>query len=261
MINSSACLTVTIMRQTEHGGNRTMKIAIIDDSPADRQSLAEHLHTYKKTHKIACALQEFVCAEDFFKCFVPGAFDLVFLDIYMKEMDGMEAARKIYETDKHCKIIFLTVSMEHAQLSYSVHAVYYLMKPLDQTQFEQAMAFCNFRPENTVPFLSLEIDGVRQQIDTRQILYIDYQNRMVHIHFSKYALSLNKSFRDITSLLETDARFLTIFRGVMVNMQHIARHEDIFFVLDNGKRLQITIRSKKAIAQAYRNYVFSHMED
>lgn len=238
-----------------------MNIAIIDDFAEDRQILTKHLNTYMKAHRISFSLQEFSCAEDFFKVCVPSAFDLVFLDIYMTGTNGMDAARKLYEEDKNCRIIFLTTSMEHAQLSYSVHAVYYLMKPLDPEQFEQAMSFCCLKPDYAVPFLFLDIDGISRQIDTEQILYIDYQNRMVQIHFSGGSLSLNKSFGEISALLKPDERFLTIFRGVMVNMQHIAKQDDIFFVLDNGKRLQITIRNKKAIAKAYRSYIFNHMED
>lgn len=238
-----------------------MNIAIIDDLAEDRQVLARHLSTYMAAHKISCSRQEFCSAEDFFRIFIPGAFDIVFLDIYMEGINGMDAARRLYETDKNCRVIFLTTSTEHAQISYSVHAVYYLIKPLDQEQFEQAMDFCGLKPEYAVPFLSLNIDGDRHQIDTEQILYIDYQNRMTHICFRDGSLALNKSFGEIAALLEPDERFLTIFRGVMVNMQHIAKHDDIFFVLDNGKRLQITIRNKKAIAQAYRSYVFNHMED
>lgn len=238
-----------------------MNIAIIDDLAGDRQVLARHLNSYMKAHKISCSRQEFGSAEDFFKVFVPGAFDIVFLDIYMDGISGMEAARRLYQADKNCKIIFLTTSTEHAQISYAVHAVYYLMKPLDQKQFEQAMDFCGLKPEYAVPFLSFEIDGYCHQIDTEQILYIDYQNRMTQIHFRDHSLALGKSFVEISALLKQDERFLTIFRGVMVNMQHIAKCDDIFFILDNGKRLQITIRNKKAIAQAYRSYVFNHMED
>jgi len=238
-----------------------MNIAIIDDLAEDRRVVTRHLNSYMAAHKISCSKQEFDSAEDFFKVFVPGAFDIVFLDIYMNGISGMDAARKLYKTDKNCKIIFLTTSTEHAQISYAVHAVYYLMKPLDQEQFEQAMDFCGLKPEYAVPFLHLNIDGNRHQIDTEQILYIDYQNRMTHIRFRDDSLALNKSFGEITAPLEADERFLTIFRGVMVNMQHIAKYDDIFFVLDNGKRLQITIRNKRAIAQAYRSYVFNHMED
>ncbi len=238
-----------------------MNIAIIDDLAEDRQVLARHLDTYMAVHKIACSRREFSSAEDFFKVFVPGAFDIVFLDIYMGGISGMDAERRLYRADKDCKIIFLTTSTEHAQISYAVHAVYYLIKPLDQEQFEQAMDFCGLKPEYAVPFLSIDVDGYCRQIDTEQILYIDYQDRMTQIHFRDHSLALGKSFGEISALLEADERFLTIFRGVMVNMQHIAKFDDIFFVLDNGKRLQLTIRNKKSIAQAYRSYVFNHMEE
>lgn len=236
-----------------------MNIAIIDDIADDRRILANHLNTYMAEHKIAFQKQEFSSAEDFFDHFREIHFNLVFLDIYMNGMNGMEAAQKLYKLDKNCKIIFLTTSVEHAQMSYSVHAVYYLMKPVNQVQFEQAMDFCNLKPDYPVPFLSLTIDGIDRQIDTEQILYIDYQSRRVHIHFSDHFITLNKGFSEVAELLKPDDRFLTIFRGVMVNMQHIAGCDDIFFILDNGKHLQITIRNKKAIIQAYRNYVFNHM--
>ena len=57
------------------------------------------------------------------------AYDLVFLDIYMKHMNGIQLACEVIKKDPKCQIIFITTSEEHAVAAYRVHALDYLVKP------------------------------------------------------------------------------------------------------------------------------------
>ena len=69
-----------------------MNIALVDDSAADRNSLKLYLHVYLKKHRITAELEEFTCAEEYLEAAQHRTFDVVFLDIYMKQKTGISAA-------------------------------------------------------------------------------------------------------------------------------------------------------------------------
>lgn len=233
-----------------------MRIAIVDDQAQDRASLRSRLREYMDNHGLACDCMEFSDAEHFLEIYKAGSFDLVFMDIYMDEVNGMDAARRIYLQDKNCKIIFLTNTPDFSLQSYSVHAVYYLMKPLEQQHFEQAMEFCSLKPEYTVPILTVCSEGIRMDLDTSLIFYVDYRNRTTNVHLENRTIPVSGSFYSVTSRLEEDSRFLLSIRGLMVNMQHIACQTGDTFLLTNGEHIPINIRNRKTIGQAYRSYIF-----
>lgn len=233
-----------------------MKIAIVEDLQPDLELLYRKLTHYFDAQKLTCEIYSFKSGEAFLEFFSPHTFDLVFLDIYMKALTGMDVAKHIYREDKECKIIFLTTSEEFSRQSYAVHAVYYLIKPIDDKEFLQAMEFCNITPNYDVPYLSVSIGGILTDIDTSQILYIDFKDRACHIHLPSRIITVSGTFSEITAPLQEDSRFLVCIRGIMVNMQHITDLVGTYFTLSNGESIPINLRKKKGIAQTYHQYIF-----
>lgn len=109
-----------------------IKIAVIDDMAADRNSLISVLIPYLNECDSSAEIQEFVDGEHFLEAFQPEMFDVCFLDIYMKSggKNGMEIAQVIADADPECHIVFLTVSNDFLAAGYSVRAWRYLEKPL-----------------------------------------------------------------------------------------------------------------------------------
>ena len=107
-----------------------MRIAIVDDLIAERERLTQmltaELHaTHTEIHK----LDTFDSAESFLEKWTLDAYDLILLDIYMGGATGVEAARKIRETDENVHLVFCTTSNEFASESYALGISYYLHKP------------------------------------------------------------------------------------------------------------------------------------
>lgn len=73
-----------------------MKIAIVDDMHRDRICLASYIKKYFSTRNVPYEIVEFSSGEEFLDHFVKDAYDLVFMDIYMKQKNGMEAAKEVY---------------------------------------------------------------------------------------------------------------------------------------------------------------------
>ena len=136
-------------------------------------------------------------------------FQLVFMDIYMENMDGMEAARRLRQKNRLCKIVFLTITEDYARMGYSLSASYYLLKPLSlhQADFEEAMELCQLKPPYEVMTLSVMADRQKLELPTEKILYIDYQNRMTRIHTAERVIPVSGGFQEVTAALQKDKRF------------------------------------------------------
>ncbi|WP_455684019.1 LytR/AlgR family response regulator transcription factor [Thomasclavelia sp.] len=238
-----------------------MKIAIIEDLEIDQEILITKINTYFNNSKIDYQLYRYKNAETFLADFKPAYFEIIFMDIYMDDINGMEAAKRVYELDKKCKIIFLTTSKEFAIESYSVHATYYLVKPINDDDFIQAMEFCQLQPKYDVPFLKVTTARIETRLNTNDILYIDIANRVTRIHLINETIKVSGSFKEITEPLLKDSRFINCIRGIVINMEHIIKQIDSFFILDNNEKIPINIRNKKSIEKTYRNYIFERMAE
>ena len=214
-----------------------MQIAIVDDSAEDREELSTCLENYMKRHQLDYTLTEFEDGENFLKAAAQVNFQLVFMDIYMENMDGIEAARRLRQKNRLCKIVFLTITEDYARMGYSLSASYYLLKPLSlhQADFEEAMELCQLKPPYEVMTLSVMADRQKLELPTEKILYIDYQNRMTRIHTAERVIPVSGGFQEVTAALQKDKRFLPCYRGVLINMDYISQVDSQTFRLINGE--------------------------
>ena len=101
----------------------------------------------------------------------------------------------------------------------------------------------------------------RIHLDTSNIVYINLQKRIVHIHTLKHTLPVTGTFTRVTEPLLSDPRFLLCIQGVLVNMDMIVDQPGSTFLMKNGDAVQINLRKKRSIVQAYRQYIFESMSE
>lgn len=116
-----------------------MIIAIVDDTADDRNTLQTMLGRYFTELGRDFKADVYSSAEEFFKSYGPGTYSLIFFDIYMGGMNGMEAALRVRRIDGDCRLIFFSSSRDYAVDSYKVQAAYYLMKPLNYSELQNAL--------------------------------------------------------------------------------------------------------------------------
>lgn len=236
-----------------------MNIAIIEDMMEDRQWLSQKINLYLECNQLHASIYEYSRAEDFIASLTDISYHVVFMDIYFDGMSGMDAAVRLRQLDSNCKLVFLTCTADYALQGYSVQACHYLVKPVSDEKFFEAMKNCRLEPAHAVPYLNLAPFGNHVNLDTRQIQYIHLESRTVHIHTDQKVYSVNGAFSRVTEPLTSDRRFLLCIQGIMVNMDYISGHEDTVFILKDGKRIPINLRYKRRILQQYRNYIFENM--
>ena len=180
--------------------------------------------------------------------------DLIILDIYMKELTGIDVARKIREKDENVRLVFGTTSNDFAAESYEVHACDYLRKPFTRESIGKMLDRLNLEEMDRARSISLP-DG--QMILLRDIIYIDVDSHRLTIHSKKtedYVTRL--PFGEMEKLLEGYPYFYSPSRGVVVNFYEVSDQKEDVFVMSDGTWLPISRRKAKETLNAYSEFCF-----
>ena len=105
-------------------GDDSMRIAIVDDCLDDRLDVALCLDQYMHAHHLTYTLTEFDNATSFLQLVPHVNFDVVFMDIYMPDMNGIDVAKKLRDRDKHCKIILMSITEDFARMGYGLSLIH-----------------------------------------------------------------------------------------------------------------------------------------
>ncbi len=118
-----------------------LRIAICDDNADARLALRSALERLMEERRTEGSFFEFSTGEGLLRWQEKhaGELDLIFLDIEMGELDGMETARRLRSADETLQLVFVTGYTDYVFDGYSVGAAGYLMKPLRSKQLEEVM--------------------------------------------------------------------------------------------------------------------------
>lgn len=122
-----------------------MNIAILDDSAEDLNQVKSVISSYYESQNISAEICLFSSAEAFFQKYSPEFYDLIIMDIYMGNMTGMDAAKKLRNAEDPAALIFITSSDSYAVESYDVQASYYLLKPFDPEKLRKILSTIQIR--------------------------------------------------------------------------------------------------------------------
>lgn len=243
-----------------------MDIAIVDDEVEVRRELEQELRRYFSAYYPQLlpqlSFRKFSCAEDFLPLMPQQEFALIFLDIYMDKLTGLDAARRLRRFGVDTPIVFLTTSVEHQLDGYSVFAAGYLMKPLSANIESLIHVLDHCLPSIVArnQQLTVQIGPRPVNIPFHRILYIDCNNnRTVIIHLVEEQILTSSTYRDCLEQLQLDKRFMECYHHLLVNMAYINRVDEDTFQLKNGESIPISRRKRREVKQEYMHYLTTNL--
>ncbi|MEG1746980.1 MAG: LytTR family DNA-binding domain-containing protein [Oscillospiraceae bacterium] len=237
-----------------------MNIAIVEDDAADREYLLDCLAIHADDAKVPMSISSFENAAVFLGDGSPGRYDLIFLDIYMGDVTGMELAQKLRDAHVGSQIVFVTSSVTHAVTSYEVSATYYLLKPYGYDQFSKMMQTVYSRVKTQEPTIGVKVGHDLETLPLSAIRYVDYADHYVQIHTTTKELRSYMPFAELEEQLRSFPQFLTCYRNMSVNMDKIEKLEGDHFELEQGESIPISRNRVREMREAYTSYIFSRMK-
>lgn len=235
-----------------------MEIAVIEDNRADQETLAELLRRFGADNRCLLDVILFNSAGEFLKALDRTKFPIVFMDIYMEEMDGIAAASKLREMDKTCLLVFLTSSTDFMPDAFSCHAFEYVTKPILPerifTVLRDALEILDITPKY------IELASGRQTVSVflRDIVFAISDAHYLNIGLSNGSeVRTRMTMQRFVEMLEQDPRFVPINKGIVLNADCVTEIENNCCVMENGMRFPIRVRDRVQVEQAVRAYHFA----
>lgn len=238
-----------------------MRIAVCDDNPFflnDAKTLLDNWDCPFLTP----VTELFTDGDALLQSHAKAPFDIIFLDIVMPLLNGMETAREIRQSDKTVKLVFLTSSSEYAVESYTVKASNYLLKPVNPEKLYQ------FLDETAQELLdksrSITIKGVSavHRVHISQIEYIESQNKHILVALSdgRTIISSHPLYVFERQLLLSDG-FFKCSRSYIVNIHHIDTYTAKEIKMRSGCRIPISRNCHREFEAAYFSAIFGEAGD
>ena len=229
-----------------------MKIAICDDLQSARQELHAMVREYLAQESMTAEILEFSSGEALLEVFSPGLFDLIFLDIFMDGITGIQTAHLIREKDPNCLIVFTTTSLEHGADAFDLEAFHYLVKPVDKTKlFSVLTRWKNLLSEiQTIP---LRCGRSVRPVLIRDILYIEVQGRSSTVYTAKEAIPTSMTLSSLEEALPA-GQFVKPIRYQLAALRHIRTVGEQELELENGTKLKISRRERENLRQQLSSY-------
>lgn len=226
------------------------KIAVCDDEVLETSLISNYILRFSMAHDVDFETRTFLCAESLLNEYKqPGAFHIVFLDIEMNGISGLEAASRIRgKKDRNAKIIFISNYPKYMQDSFQVQPFHFLTKPLEYSQFENLMIriIQDFN-DSSVSRLLVQKDGTEEMVELSQIFSIKTlkgKKNLLEISFSDRILTVTGNIGEWEKDLR-DYGFFSPGRGYLVNLNQIHFVNNSELIMMNQEHVPLSRRREK----------------
>lgn len=214
------------------------KISIIDDSLSDTEYVAALVSTWGEMSGHTLKILTFPSAEAFlFQYEEERDHDILLLDIEMKEMNGVDLAKRIRQDNNGVQIVFITGYPDFMGEGYEVAALHYLLKPVSGEKLYEVLDRAAANLARTERRLAVTYDRRTEFVPLSQILYIEAQKQYVLIHTFGETYRMKQSFGE--TIEELDEFFFKCQRSFCVNLRHVTRIKSSCVALKNGEEIPV----------------------
>lgn len=204
-----------------------MRIAYCEDEAAQAQLVRTMIEQWAKCRQESAEVVLFESAEEFLFKNDDFPYDIVFLDIAMRQINGVELARTIRKKDKKLPIAFLTADKAFAIEGYEVHAVRYLLKPITAEKLESFLDELLAEQQNEIEdtiCITIGEKGNIKRIVENSICYVEVLGHYTQLHLvDAPTIRIKESLASIMNYFHRKELFVKCHRSYVVNLLYVDR--------------------------------------
>jgi len=236
------------------GEAKMYRVLIVEDDPSEVDKLRGHLDHYGREHDMSLSVDALSSALEFAE--TRRSADLIFMDINIPGINGMEAAELLRTYDAETPLIFVTDLAQYAVSGYQVDALDFMVKPVEYADFtlrmDRAMRVMRRREGRSITVPTT--DGTRV-VGLRDVLYVDVLRHDLYYHVAGgEVLRIRGSLTQLEARLASEG-FVRISASHLVNMAHVARIRTGSVEMSNGDEISLGRSRKKQALETLSAYV------
>ncbi len=229
-----------------------ISIAICDDETYMLQELKEKVTAYMEEKGLIYHIEIFESAEKLL--FKKSKFDIIFLDIQMNRMSGMQAAQELRLYDDSCCIIFVTVLKELVFEAFEVNAANYLLKPLSDRKLAHTLdRVVKQLEDGEGSYLTIHKAQSFWQVRIDDILYCEVIKRIIYIHQKDSVINYYEKIECLEKNLPS--KFFRCHRSYIINLQHVKGYQNNCAIMKNGDSIPVSRLRQQDFSDAMLDYL------
>ncbi len=178
-------------------------------------------------------------------------FDIIFLDIKMKTLNGVECAKLLRDIGVNSLIVFITSSAEYVFSGYEVKAFRYILKTDLVNAFSRVFSECLLELKKLdTSFFTVKTSSNVKNIPLSDILYFESNKRLLNIHTKNEVVSFYEKLDNVENELK-EKDFIRIHQSFLVNAQKIKSVSKDSVLLSNDFSLPVSKSKATKVKEAY----------
>ena len=159
-----------------------IRVAVVEDDAEVQGVLQEYIRRYTRQYGTEFEVSVFADGVDILDNY-RAVYDIIFLDVEMKHLDGMTTAEHIRQMDADVILIFITNMAQYAIGGYAVGAMDYVLKPVPYFAFSQQLRKAEEQLRRRARhYLALPVEGGMRRLDSSLIYYLESEGHRVHFY-------------------------------------------------------------------------------
>lgn len=230
-----------------------LQLAVCDDERVFRSDLRKILGTELELCGIDYHISEFTSGEELIAGLEKADCQILFLDIEMKGIDGVEAARRLRETKRQIEIVFVTSYADFVFQGYEVRALNYILKPYEPEKIaavlHTALEALDIEAEK---YYVIDQRGGSIRVPLSSVKYFSSERRTVHAVTTEREYTFYEKLSDLeTELPDT---FVRIHNRYLVHLKYLEAVRQNTAVVD-GEELPVSRSCKSGLSIAFAKYM------
>lgn len=235
-----------------------IRVAVCDDEVAIGSMLERLLLTYGKKNSIPLVIDVFESGEELIKNMKIDTeiiYDILFLDIELKEIDGIETGKfiRIQLRNEKTKIIFISGKDDYYREMIDLQPFAFIHKPLQEKEVTEKFEYAVSSVHKMHSWFEYQINHNNYKQDIRDIIYFVSEGRKVKMVTVNNAISFYKKLADIEKEL-MDHQFFICHKSYLVNNMHIREVHAKELVMSNKDIVAIGREKREHVMECLLKY-------
>lgn len=229
------------------------QIAICDDNAPTTSEMEQLLNIIGQKDNISLNIDIFFDGLSLCRVIESGqVYDLIYLDIEMEKVDGIQTAHLIRKYRLPTLIIYISAYDNYFKQLFEVEPFRFLSKPIDRHLFYQYFQAASIRLKKQKLFFTFHFNRITTKVLVSDIIFIESVKRYIIIHTEYHQYQFIGKMNDIESFFTSDGlNFLRIHQSYMINPHYISSICLSKVVLSNNDTLHISAKYQEQVRNKY----------